>query len=80
MTDYNQFSFSGTLVHSNIFHLGLIRAFFDEWFAQNEVLTELNSPISGVQFSSATIFHYLNFVQFRSYSELELSHGCGLQW
>ena len=59
MTEYNQLIFSGTIVHANVFRLRLIRAFFDAWFAQNEFLTELNSPISGVHFSFATIFNNL---------------------
>ena len=42
MTEYNQFIFSGTLVHSNIFRLRLIRAISDAWFTQNNFLTELN--------------------------------------
>ena len=36
-------------------------------------LTELNSAISVVHFSFATVFQYLNFVRFRSYSELNFS-------
>ena len=70
---------SGTLVHPNIFRLGLIRAFFDAWFAQNKFLTELNSAIFGVHFSFATNFQYLKFVRFRSYSKLKLSYGGSLQ-
>ena len=80
MAEYNQFIFSGTLVHSNIFRLRLIRAFSDAWFAQNKFLTELNLVISGVHFSVTTIFHYLKFVRFCSYSKLKLSYGCSLQW
>ena len=48
-----------TLIHSNIFRLRLFRAFFDAWFAQNKVLIELNSPISAVHLSFATIFNTL---------------------
>ena len=62
MAEYNQFIFSGTLVHSNIFRLRLKRSFSDAWFAQNKFLTELNLAISGVHFSVTTIFHYLKFV------------------
>ena len=80
MAEYNRFIFSGTLVHSNIFRLRLIRAFFDAWFAQNKFLTELYLAISGVHFSVITIFQYLKFVRFCSYSKLKLSHGCSLQW
>ena len=79
MTEYNQFTISRTLVHPNIFRLRLFRAFFDACFAHNKFLTELISPIS-VHFSFATIFHYLNFVQFRSYSKLKFSYGYQLQW
>ena len=80
MAEYNQFIFSGTLVHSNIFRLRLIWAFFDAWFTQNKFLTELNLVISGVHFSVTTIFQYLKLVQFCSYSKLKLSYGCSLQW
>ena len=80
MAEYNRFIFSGTLVHSNIFRLRLVRAFSDAWFAQNKFLTELNLAISGVHFSVTTIFQYLNFVRFRSYSELKLSYRSKLQW
>ena len=80
MAEYNQFIFSGTLVHSNIFRLRLIRAFFDAWFALNKFLTELYLAISGVHFSVITIFHYLKFVRFCSYSKLKFSYGCSLQW
>ena len=80
MAEYNQIIFSGTLVHSNIFRLRLIRAFSDAWFAQNKFLTELNLVISGVHFSVTTIFQYLKFVRFCSYSKLKLSYGCSLQW
>ena len=80
MAEYNQFIFSGTLVHSNIFRLRLIWAFSDAWFARNKFLTELNSPISGVHFPVTSIFQYLKFVRFRSYSKLKLSYRCSLQW
>ena len=80
MTEYNIFTFSGTLVHSIIFRLRLIQAFFDACFAQNKFLTELNLAISAVHFSFATIFQYLNFVRFRSYPKLKFSYGCNLQW
>ena len=80
MAEYNRFIFSGTLVHSNIFRLRLKRAFFDVWFAQNKFLTELNLAISAVHFSVTTIFQYLKFVRFCSYSKLKLSYGCSLQW
>ena len=80
MTQYNQFIYSGTLVHPNIVCLGLIRASFDAWFARNEFLTELTLAISGVHFSFATIFHFSKFVRIRSYSKIKLSHGCSLQW
>ena len=71
---------SGTLVHPNIFRLSLIRAFPDAWFTQNKFLTELNLAFSGVHFPVTTIFHYLKFVRFRSYSKLKLSYRCSLQW
>ena len=80
MAEYNRFIFSGTLVHPNIFRLRLFRAFSDAWFAQNKFLTELNLAISGVHFSFATVFQYLNFVRFGSYSKLRFSYGCSLQW
>ena len=80
MAEYNQFIFSGTLVHSNIFRLRLIRAISDAWFAQNKFLTEVNLAISGVHFSVTTIFQYLKFVRFCSYSKLKFSYGCSLQW
>ena len=80
MTEYNQFIFSGTLVHPNIFRLRLIRAISDAWFTQNKFLTELNLAIPGVHFSVTTIFQYLKFVRFCSYSKLKLSHRCSLQW
>ena len=73
-------SFSGTLVHSNIFRLWLIRAFCDAWFAQNNFLTEVILAISAVHFSFATIFQYFKFVRFCSYSKLELCYRCSLQW
>ena len=80
MAEYNQFIFSGTLVHSNIFRLRLTRAISDAWFAQNKFLTELNLAISGVHFSVTTIFQYLKFVRFCPYSKLKLSDRCSLQW
>ena len=80
MAEYNQFIFSGTLVHSNFFLLRLIPAFFDPWFAQNQLLTEVNLAIHGVDFLFATIFQYLKFVRFCSYSKIKLSCGCSLQW
>ena len=80
MAEYNRFIFSGTLVHSNIFRLRLIRAFSDARFTQNKFLTELNLVISGVHFSVTTIFQYLKFVRFCSYSNLKLSYGFSLQW
>ena len=80
MTEYNQFIFSGTLVHSNIFRLRLSWAFSDAWFVQNKFLTELKLAISGVHFSVTTIFQYFKFVPFRSYSKLKFSYGCSLQW
>ena len=80
MIDYNQFIFSATLVHLNIFRLRLIRAVFNAWFARNKFLTELNSAISGVHFSFATNFQYLRFVRFRSYSKLKLSYRYSLPW
>ena len=83
MTEYNPFFFSGTLVCSVIFRLRLIRALVEAveaWFAQNEFLTELTLAISAVYFSFATIFQYLNIVQFRSYSKLKFFHECSLQW
>ena len=80
MTEYKQYIFSGTLVHSNIFRLTLIWAFSDAWFAQNKFLTELSLAISWVHFLFATIFQHLKFVRFCSYSKLRLSHGCSLQW
>ena len=80
MTEYNRFIFLGTLVHSIIFRLRLVRDCSDAWFAQNKFLTELNFAISGVHFSFATIFQYLKFVQFSSYSKRKLPYGCSLQW
>ena len=79
MTEYSPLIFSGSLVHPNFFGLRLLQAFFGARFAQNEFLAELNSPISGVHFSFATIFQYLTFIRFCSYSKLELSFGCSLQ-
>ena len=70
MTEYNQFIFSGTLALLNIFRLRLILTFTDAWFTQNKILTELNSPISGVHFSFATVFQNFNFVRFRLYSKV----------
>ena len=80
MAEYNQFIFPVTLVHLNIFRLRLIRAISDAWFTQNKFLTELNLAISGVHFSVTTIFQYLKFVRFCSYSKLKLSYRCNLQW
>ena len=80
MTEYNRFIFSGTLVHPNIFRFRFFWAFSDAWFARKKILTELNSPISGVHFSFATIFQYLNFGRFRSYSKLKFLYRCSLQW
>ena len=62
MADYNRFIFSAPLGYPNILRLRLIRAFFDAWFTQNKLLTELNLAISGVHFSFAIIFQYLKFV------------------
>ena len=61
MTKSTQFSFSGTLVHSNIIGLGNLRAFFVVWFTQKKFLTEKIPPISAVHVSFATFFYYLNF-------------------
>ena len=80
MTEYNQFIFSETLVHPNIFRLRLIRAFSDAWFAQNKLLTEVILAFSGVHFSLATFLQYLKLVRFCSYSKLKFSYGCNLQW
>ena len=80
MAEYNQFILSGTLVRSDIFRLRLIRAFSDAWFAQNKFLTEVNLAIPGVHFSVTTIFQYLKFVRFCSYSKLKLSYRRSLQW
>ena len=80
MAEYNQFILSVTFLYSNSFRLRLIRAFFEAWFAQNKFLTELSSPISGVHFPFTSIFQYLKFVRFRSYSKLKLSRRCRLQW
>ena len=80
MIEDNQFIFSGTLVHSFIFCFRLILAFFDAWFAQNKFLTEVSLAISGVHFLFTTIFQYLIFVRFFSYSKLKLSYGFSLQW
>ena len=80
MAVYNQFIFSGTIVHSNIFRLGLIRAFSDAWFTQNKFLTEVLLAFSGVHFSFATILQYLKFVRFYSFSKDKVSYGCSLQW
>ena len=80
MAEYIQFIFSGTLVHPNVFRLRLFGAFFDAWFAQKSFLTEVSLAISAVHFSFPTIFQYLKFVRFCSYSKLELSYGCNLQW
>ena len=80
MTVYNQFIFSGTLVHPNIFRLRFFGAFSDAWFAQKNFLTELTLAISGVHFSFATIFQYLKLIRFRSYSKLKFSYRCSLQW
>ena len=80
MAEYNQFIFSGTLVHPYIFRLGLIRAFCDAWFTQNKLSTELSLAFSGVHFSFATIFQYLKFVRFWWYSKLKFSYICNLQW
>ena len=80
MTEFNRFIFSGTLVQPNIIRSRLFLAFFVAWFAQNQFFTELNSPISAVHFSFATIFQNLNFVRFRSYSKLRLSFGFNLRW
>ena len=80
MTDNIRFIFSGTLVHLNIFCLRLTQAFFDAWFAQNKFLTEHIMAISGVHFSFATIFQYLKFVRFCSYSKLKLFCRFNSQW
>ena len=79
MTKYCQIIFSGTLFLPNIFHLKLFWGFSDAWFAQNKLLTELNSPISAVHFSFATTFQYLNFVRFWSYSKHSFFHRFSLQ-
>ena len=80
MANYDQFIFPGTLSHSSIFRLRLKRAFFDAWLAQNKFLTELNLASSGVHFSFPTIFQYLKFDRFFSYSKIKLFHRCSLQW
>ena len=59
MAEDNQFIFSGPLVQSNIFRLGLIRALFDVRFAQNKFSTELNSPILGYTFRLQQFFNIL---------------------
>ena len=63
MRDYNPLMFSGTSVQLKDFRLGLFRAFSDACFTQNNFLTELNSPISALDFLFATIFHNLSFVR-----------------
>ena len=80
MTENNQFILPGNLVHPNNFRLGRFSALSYEWFAQNNFSTELKSPIPAVQFSFATIFQYLSFVQFCSFSKIEFSFACSLQW
>ena len=80
MTVYKQFILSGTLLHPNIFRLRLLWAFFDAWFTQKKLLTELHSPVSGELFSFVTIFQNLKIVRFRSYSKLKLFFRCNLQW
>ena len=80
MAAYNQFFFPETLFQANIFRLRLIRAFFDACLAQNIFLTELILATSGMHFSFATIFQYLKFVRFCSYSKPKFSYGCNLQW
>ena len=80
MTQYIRFIFSVTLIHANIFRLGLLQPFFDTWFTQDNIFTELNSAIYAVHFSFATFFQYPNFVRFCSHSELKLSHRGSLQW
>ena len=80
MAVYNQFIFSGTLVRLYIFRLRLIRAISDAWFAQNKFLTEVSLAISGVHSLFTTIFQYLKFLRFCSYSKLKLSYACSLQW
>ena len=80
MTIYIRFTFPRTLVYPNNFRLGLFGAFFEAWFSQNNFLTELKSPTSAVHFSFGTLFQYLNFVRFCSYSKHKLSHQCSLQW
>ena len=79
MIEYNKFIFSRTLVHQNIFRLTLFRVFSNTWFARNDFITELNPPISAVQFSFATIFQDFKFVRFCSYSKFNLFYGCRLQ-
>ena len=64
ITGCKRFIFSGTLAHSNIFRLKFFRAFSVAWFNQNQLLIELNSPISALHFSFATVFHYVKFVRF----------------
>ena len=64
MTEYIRFTFSGILVGLNIFCLGLFRAFSDAWFAQNKVLTELNSTISVVHFRLLEFFNILKSSDF----------------
>ena len=61
MTEFNQFIFSGTLIHPNSFRVGLFQAIFLKWFTQNKFLAEPSSPISAVHFSFATFFQYLYF-------------------
>ena len=57
MREYNRFS--GTLVHLNIFRLGQFRDFSVAWFTQDDISSELNSPISALNISFATIFFTL---------------------
>ena len=73
MNEYIQSIPSGTVVHLNIFRLGLFRVFSDKRFARNNYLTELSSPISAVHFSFASIFHYLTIVQFARIPNLSFS-------
>ena len=48
----------------NIFRLGLLRVFFDAWFAQNKFLNEPNLELSAVHFRLLQFFNILNSSDF----------------
>ena len=77
-TEYSQFIFSGTLFHSNIFCLGFFEHFLlGGSLGKNFQLNPFHQFLQYIFHLQK--FHYLNFVNFWSYSTLKFSYRCNLQ-